>query len=145
MSYPAGASSSKPLTPTAGAAATTTTAIDAAIAARAIGRVRTGDLLRPSSVQVDTGEALGVNWLTAGGLPPAQPVDATTPTLSDDASAAIGRLEEVPGASDLIETESLVQVARPVILVGDDEDVPCAGVPRRPDGPEDDRRGRGTH
>ena len=55
--------------------------------------------------------------------------------LSGDAFAAIGRPEELPGASDLIETESRVQVPRPVILVGDDEDVPCAGLARCPDGP----------
>ena len=35
--------------------------------------------------------------------------------LSDDTSAAIRRPEEVPGASDLIETESRVQVPRPAI------------------------------
>ena len=50
--------------------------------------------------------------------------------FSDDASAAIGRPEELPGASDLIETQSRVQVPRPVILISDDEDVPRAGLPR---------------
>jgi len=44
---------------------------------------------------------------------------------SDDASAATGRPEELPGASDLIETESCIQVPRPVFFVGDDEDKRC--------------------
>jgi hypothetical protein len=49
------------------------------------------------------------------------------------------RPEELPGAPDLIEAESSVEVPRPDFLVGNDEDVPRACLPRRLDGSEDDR------
>src|SRR5512132_4184053 len=112
-------------------------AIVAAIAARALARVRTGTSFAGSSVQVDTREALGVNWLRGRRM--WMDTLRNDTDVSDDASTAIGRPEELPGSSNLIETESRVQVPRPVILVGDDEDVPRAGLPRCPDGPQDDR------